>query len=212
MSSRNLTCGVVMVVVVLALGSASAEVFEVPALQEAMVTTGADGLPVGLDSVPAVGDSIEGRYLRAVFSFDLSFLPPGAVISSAVVHTRVDAAYGNPASLGSLWAGRILETTGQPSVDIQPQWGTSTLAGAMVEVTGEMTGGSDLTVDLTAQLKGYFPTAEYSPDPGRAVVRFQFSTPSSANGTEDFCYLSRARLALDVSLPAPITSRFTGPS
>ncbi len=210
MSCCRVTCGVALAIVALWAGSGAAEVFEIPALQEARVTTDADGVPVSLDRAAAVGDSTEGRYLRAAFTFDLSFLPPGAVVSSAVVHTRVSAAYGDLASLGTLRGGRILETTGQPSVDIQPQWGTSTLVGSPVDVTGAVTRGSEVTVDLTEQFVGYFPTPENSPHPGRAVVRFQFSTESSSNGTEDFCYLDMTLLELDVELPDPIAARPVG--
>lgn len=56
---------------------------------------------------------------EALVTFDLSFLPPGAVVSSAVIHTRVTAVYGDPASLGQLMAARVAETRGQPSIDIQ---------------------------------------------------------------------------------------------
>jgi len=201
---------VALTVALLWAGSGQAEVFDVIPYQEAIVTTDAEGLPVSLDSVPGAGDSVQGRYLRALYTFDLSFLPPGAIVSSAVVHSQLSAAYGNPASLGPLRAARIIETKGQPSVDIQPQWGTFTPLETPVDVSGTITNGSDLTVDLTSQFEGYYPSPEYSLDPGRAVVRFQFTTDNNDNGTEDFCYFNRTRLELDVEMPDPIAARPVG--
>lgn len=191
-------------------GHGAAEVLEVPAIQEATVVTGSDGLPVGMEAVAAAGDSVDGRFLRAVLAFDLSFLPPGSTVSSALVRARVSAAYGDLASLGALRAGRILETTGQPSADIQARWATAALAATPVAVSGDLSPGSELSVDLTAQLRGSYPTPEHGLDPGRAVVRFQFTADASANGTDDFLYLDRARLELGVQLPDPIAARPVG--
>ncbi len=211
MSFRSCAIGAVaLTVAVLWASGGSAEVFELPPIQEGSVTTGSDGLPVRLDSAASVGDTSEGRYFRAVFAFDLSFLPPGSTVSSAVVRSQVSAAYGDPTSLGPLRAARISDVRGLPSVDIQGVWGTALPAGSPVEVTGALSGGSDLSVDLTAQFQGSFPTPEYSQDPGRAVVRFQLSTTNDSDGVDDFLYLSRPRLELDVELPDPITTRPIG--
>ena len=110
---------VLIAALVLTVGHAMAEIIDVYPSQEALVIIDEDGFPVDFQAVAGAGDSINGRHLRALITFDLSFLPPGAVVSSAVIHTRVTAVYGDPASLGQLMAARVAETRGQPSIDIQ---------------------------------------------------------------------------------------------
>jgi len=211
MNTRKTDAAVVLVVaLVLAAGYAPAEIIDVYPSQEALVTIDENGFPVDFQPVAGVGDSVDGRHLRALITFDLSFLPPGASISSAVIHTRVDAVYGDPASLGPLMAARVAETRGQPSVDIQATWGMLTEFIAPVPVTGTIAAGSDLTADLTAQFQGSFPSPEWNLDPGRAVIRFQFSDQNNGSGIDDFFYFHRTRLELDVELPNPITERPVG--
>lgn len=202
--------GLAMVVAVLWAGSGMAEVFEVLPYQEALVTIDGDGFPESFDQGPGVGDSIQGKYLRALCAFDLSFLPPGAVVSSAVIHAQVSAVYGDPASLGPLLATRIVGTRGRPTADLQLQWGTFSPHNSPVEVLGAISIGSDLTADLTSQFQGSYPTPEYSQDPGRAVVRFQLEVENNGNDTDDFFYLYRTTLELDVQFPNPITERPVG--
>jgi hypothetical protein len=127
---------------VLTVGHAAAEIIDVYPSQEALVIIDEDGFPVDFHAVAGAGDSIDGRHVRALTTFDLSFLPPGAVVSSAVVHTRVDAIYGNPTSLGPLMAARVAETSGQPSIDIQATWGMLTEFIAPVPFTGAIARGS----------------------------------------------------------------------
>ena len=202
--------GLSFVAAVLWTGSLVAEVFEVQPCQEALVRIDGDGIPMRLDSALMIGDSIQGRYLRTLHSFDLSFLPPGAVVSSAVIHSQVGAAYGNPASLGPLLGTRVIDTSGSPGVEIQTRWGTVSTPESPVEVIWEMIDGSDLTVDLSAHFQGFFPTPDHSQDPGRAVVRFQLEVENNGNETNDFLYLFRTRLVLDVDLPSPISERPVG--
>jgi len=95
-------------------------------------------------------------------------------------------------------------------VDIQPHWGTFSPQNSPKEVIGEIVRGSDLTADLTSQFQGIYPTSEYSMDPGRAVIRFQFDVENNGDDTEDFFYHSRTWLELDVQLPSPITERPAG--
>ena len=81
---------------------------------------------------------------------------------------------------------------------------------APVPVTGTIATGSDLTADLTAQFQGSFPSPEWNLDPGRAVVRFQFSVQNNGSDIDDFLYLQRTHLELDVQLPEPIAERPVG--
>ncbi len=107
-------------------------------------------------------------------------------------------------------AARIAETRGAPSIDIQAPWGMLTEFIAPVPVTGTIATGSDLTADLTAQFQGSFPSPEWNLDPGRAVIRFQFSVQNNGSDIDDFLYLQRTRLELDIDLPDPITERPVG--
>jgi len=202
--------GVALVAAVLLTGNGVAEVFEVQPYQEALVRIDGDGIPTSLDSGPGVGDGSQGTSLRALYSFDLSFLPPGAVVSSAVIHSWISAVYGDPESLGPLLATRIIGTQGRPSLDLQTQWGMFGPHNSPIEVGGEVVGGSDLTADLTSQFQGIYPTSDHSQDPGRAIVRFQLETENNGDDSEDFLYLSRTWLELDVQMPSPITERPVG--
>lgn len=202
-----LVVGAVMVGMLLQVGNGSAEVFEVQPFQEGTPTIDADGFPVSLFSNLVVGDSIRGRYLRGLVTFDLSFLPPGAVVMSAVLHSRIDALYGDPSSLGTLQAAKIFETRGSPSVDVQPHWGTFPTQEPLIEVVGEVANGSSVSADLTPHIQGHFPTPEHSLDPGRVVIRIQMEHQNNGDDTDDFFYLSRTWLELDVEMPSPITER-----
>lgn len=207
---RNCTISIVgaaSVAMMLLSGSGVAEVFEVQPYQEAAATIASDGFPVSLYSQVVIGDSVHGRYMRGLVSFDLSFLPPDAVVTSAVLHSHVAAVYGNPSSLGSLMASRIGDTRGSPSMDIQPHWGTFNFHGSLIEVMGEVIRGSDVTADLTPHFQGFFPTPDYSLDPGRAVIRVQQENENNGDDIDDFFYLSRIWLELDVEMPSPITER-----
>ena len=131
-------------------------------------------------------------------------------MSSAVLHSHVDAVYGNPSSLGTLLAAKIVDTRGSPSLDIQPHWGTFNPQDSLIEVMGEVVGGSDVTADLTPHFQGHFPTPDNSLDPGRAVIRVQYEHENNGDDTDDFFYLSRTWLELDVDMPSPITERPVG--
>lgn len=210
MPYRNFGFISIAITAALVVGSVSAETFDVYPFQEAFVIIDEDGFPVDLYPTPAVGDSTDGKYIRALFTFDMSFLPPGAVVTSAVIRSTVSAMYGDPASLGPLMAARVAETRGSPSVDIQAQWGTQIPFMAAVQTTGTITSGSELTADLTAQFEASFPSPEWSLDPGRAVVRFEFADLNNGSDNDDFFYLHRTRLELDVDLPIQITERPIG--
>lgn len=190
----------------------TADVFDVPACQETMVSIEADGTgrPSDMLTGAAIGDSNQGEELRALFGFDLSFLPPGTTITSAVFHARFEASYGDPASLGAVYAGRVYQIKGFPSADLEPQWSTSPLMTPMAEVLGEIASGSDLRADLTAHIQGQYPSPQYHQDRGRAVVRLQFELGTNDDDTGDFIYVHDPRLELDVELPDPISERPLG--
>lgn len=188
-------------------GISFGEVITVQPSQEGHVTVDSDGVSIDLSSTPGAGDSIDGRYLRSLVTFDLSFLPPGAEISSAVVHTRISALYGDPVALGPLAAARVGNTRGQPSTDLQSTWATLPVYNDPVPVSGVIAQGEDLSADLSSEFAGFFPSSEWDLDPGRAVVRFQFSEQNSGDETDDFIYFQDTVLELDVLLPEPIVER-----
>jgi hypothetical protein len=208
--SRLWRSAAAVVSVILCTGIGAAEVFEIQPHGEALVTTDSDGAPVDLQNGSGAGDSTDGRVIRALFTFDLSFLPPGSEVTSAVVHSRIGAVYGDPASLGPLLATRVAETRGAPSVEVQARWATNIPYPSPVQTTGAIEVGADLAADLTSQFRDHFPSPDWSLDPGRAVVRFQFTELNNDNGRDDFLYVQDTWLELDADLPDPITERPVG--
>ncbi|MEE4270411.1 MAG: hypothetical protein V2I67_01970 [Thermoanaerobaculales bacterium] len=196
-----------LVILVSAAGAVWGEIVTIRPSQEGHVTVDDDGSSVAFSSIPSAGDSTNGHFLRSLATFDLSFLPPGAEISSAVIHTRIGALYGNPAALGPLTVARVPETRGQPSTDIQTSWATLRLYEDPTPSTGVVAPGEDLSADLSPAFEGVFPSPESSPDPGRAVIRFQFEDDNNGDDTDDFVYFQDTVLELDVRLPEPITER-----
>lgn len=188
----------------------ASEVFEIQPYQHGMVRIDEEGLPAGMDSSQGVGDSSQAAYVRSLYSFDLSFLPPGSVVASAVIHSHISAVYGDPSSLGRLFVTRVVGTYGMPSVDLQSGWGLLSLYNELEEVTGAVEQGSDVWADLTSQFQGIFPPNQYSQDPGRAIVRFQFEEENNGSNIDDFLYLYRTWLEIDVQFPDPIAERPIG--
>jgi len=202
--------GLSLVFAVLWAGSGMAEVFKVYPNQEASTSFDGDGHIVDFREGTIVGDSTRGVYWRNFCGFDLSFLPPGSVVSSAVIHSNVSTVYGDPSSLGALQATRVFETSGGPSADLQAHWGVDGQSDQMENVEGELVPSAVLTVDLSSVFVGSFPTEEYSQDPGRAIVRFQFENQNNGSDIGDFLYLWDTWLELEASLPDPITQRPVG--
>ena len=196
-----------LVVLVMAAGSLRGEVFSIRPSQAGHAMLDATGSSFAFSSLSGVGDSTDGRHLRSLATFDLSFLPPGAEITSAVIHTRISALYGNPAALGPLTAARVPGTRGQPSTDIQTSWATLGLNGDPTPLDGVVAPSEDLSADLSFDFDGVYPSPDSSFDPGRAVFRFQFDDQTNGDGTADFIYLQDTVLELDVRLPEPIVVR-----
>jgi len=205
-SCRSVFIGFVMAVLMLPAVKAPAEQLQVrPMISQVGAAWYQDGSwKTYHTNSPAVGWRAGGKRYVTFAAFDLSFLPPGSTISSAVLKMYVFRVVGDPVSYGKLSAG-VLDLESCNHVEPVPEWAVAGRIGT-VELEDPIEKSKVLTIDVTT---GVVDRVLEHPDadPGRVVVRLEFPAGGGEANADDYVGLGSLFLQLDVQLPDPITAR-----